>query len=607
MPYVASWRRAVNSKQEAVQALFGTSNAVWRIETRHESFLLLLSLYKKFPDLRETLCEQIVAGPPRGLFDEKVTQERIDSYVFEILSALHAKDPALPAAAHKRLEVIRAAYPEWKASGHEGMSQWMEVGWVGRRVDAESLKSLAAETILEFIESFKPQWKTSLRDLCEAIGVRISQEPEWGFIALKSISEGIEGLPGDALNPILWGMRATLSDKSTKLDSDSASRLIDILAELVGRSPIPQAWSSLPSLIKDIAEVFKLPAARWDAVGKRLQLLFSDFDFERSESEQKVRWLDRAINHPYGDLTQLYLKLAQDHVNELSAVGQPLTMESRSQDFLDRMYESYGLGSRYGYTLVSERLAWMEAVAPVFAERMREWFDWKEHQERSRVVWSGYFWSRTLSRALVSDFESTYEIAAQHHDDFAESERDGLASHLAAVFWFHPELAARLPHLAARIDSDIRLKILHGWKHHLESATPDAAVAFFDGVILPYWDWCATQRFFSDAGGQRERFGFWQLLSKSYAAFPRAVRKALERTPAKSDSVHLIVDELVKDFMLQYPEELVDLLRAWLDILPYPSWHEKEWRKVWETLQEAKPRNLAKLENEMARRGLDMR
>lgn len=585
--------------------LFDESHALWRIEPRHEAFLLLHFLYEKYTSLREILCEKIVAGPPEGLL-KGAKQRNIDGYIYEILTSLVEKDLPLSPIAQKRLDEISCTYPSWTPLRHQGMSHWMESGSVNRGIDSNNIKLLASKDIVDQIVSFKPAWNSSLRDFCEPIGIRISQEPDWGFRTLESLKNSINKIPVDALNPMLWGIRATLKDKSTKIDNNLSVKLIGVLDLLVEQLPSPEAWSSLPSVLKDLIETFGLDVQIWNSIGKRLQNLFTNFDFDRTDSERPVRWLDNAINHPYGDLTALYLKVAQEHINKLSQTGQPLTLESRAQDFFDHMSTTYSRGSRYGYTLIAERMAWMETVAPLFSERMRKWFDWDENSEKFLVAWSGYLWSRTLSRLLVSDFTSTYEIAAQHHAAFGESERDGLGSHLAAVFWFHTELSPRLQVVALTIDSKIRLDMLHGWDNHLKSATPEVAVAFFEKLIFPYWDWCATQPFFSNITGQKERFFFWKLLAHSYTAFPMAVKKALERLPQASNSLHLFIDELTNDSMLEYPEDLVDLLNAWATISEHPQWNEKEWRKVWDKLKIANPKNLDQLENNLARRGLTL-
>ncbi|MEW6669034.1 MAG: hypothetical protein AB1512_27815 [Thermodesulfobacteriota bacterium] len=598
---------AVNN-QHVLDVLFGQSNALWRYETRHEALLLLQALYAKAAELRDMLCERIVAGPPVGVLGPEVRQEDIDRAVFDILSSLQSKGMPLSSAGQKRLKGIREDNPTWMYADPTEISAFIERGRVARNVDVESVKTLEPQKVADAIRSCQPERKTSLRDRCESIGVRIAQEPKWGLTALAALGEHVGGLPEGSLNSILWGIRASLTDKSSKLDRETGKLLIDVLGELIARLPSPKAWSSLPSILNDLADKLELDAAVWDPLGQHLQKLFENFDYDRPEEERPVEWLQRVINHPYGDLAQLYLKLAQREVNSLSSSGLPLALNMRCSQFLAAMSDTYGKGSRYGYCLVAEHLAWMEAVSPEYAEIMRNWFEWGAKEDRALVTWSGYLWSRVFSRVLVEQFESTYLPTALRYKQFGESERRGLASHIAAVLWFDQEMFPHLKRVASAVDAGLRLDILGEWKNHLQNANPDSAERFFHKVVFPFWEWCSCNDFFIGDDGNRERFAFWMLLPYSNNAFPEASRRAIDLKPSKKlESTHWFIRALTTESMLKYPNELVELLLVLSELDPYPHLEDKEWRAIWNKLKDKGPKRLNDLENALARRDVALR
>jgi hypothetical protein len=380
--------------------------------------------------------------------------------------------------------------------------------------------------------------------------------------------------------------------------------LLDKLGSMVEKRPSPTMWSSLPSLLQNLLAKFALPIESWNELAIRLASIFQAFDYERSKEETPIEWRHRAINHPYGDTAELYLTLAQQHVKVLSEAGKALALEPHAESFFSHMLAHYNVGSRYGLCLLAPWLSWMEAVSPNFAESLYPVFDWITEGERPLVVWSGYLWSNTLSCRLVQDFEATYIHAGKRHYEFASQERRGLANHVSAVFWFHPDRVDLLYQFAIVVDSELRVEVLRGWKSHLENARAESANKFFDTIVFPYWDWCARQDFFSGDNGDKEQFAFWELVPISFESFPEACRRAIQRRPSKIVQFGLFVEDAVNDSTLRYPNELTELLIALLEFDPNPHWQAKGWRRSWQALKDAGAKRLSDLENMLARKGV---
>lgn len=589
----------------ALDILLGEGNALWRKETRHESMLLMRALYKTGAGAREKISAAILQGPPPDhLRDED--NEGVDWHIFEMLSLLESENLPLRPEAQQALYGIRERHPKWTPKPYPDMSMWIESGGTDKSVSIDEIKSVAPEDIPNKIITFEDGWKKSRRDFCEAIGALIAHDPDWGLQAIDALRLNVKNLPVDAINPILWGIRATLTDNTIRIEMEGIVALLNKFDSMIQSMPIPAMWTSLPSLLSHLVRQYELSTASWNELGVRLASIFEAFDYERSEEREPIDWHHRAINHPYGDLTELYLNLAQQHVNLLLRTEKPMSLEPQAEKFFSQVLDNYNWGSRYGLCLLAQRLSWLEAVSREFAGVLLSVFNWAQGGERPLVGWSGYLWSNTLSRSLVENFALTYALAAQRHSAFGSQERRALASHVSAVFWFHPDRVNLLYQFASAVDSEVRTALLRGWKTHLKNAQEASAKGFFDSIVFPYWDWCERQDFFRGNIADKERFGFWELVPLSFSSFPESYRRALQRRPSAIDNLGLFVPDAVNESTLRYPNELSELLIAALECDPHPQWQEKDWRQSWHALKDTGARRLTDFENALARKGISL-
>jgi hypothetical protein len=584
--------------------LFGKGNALWRIETRNEAMLLMRALYKSEAGSREKITAAILAGPPPQLLAKGDEETNWD--IFEMFSFLETEHLPLLAEAQRRLGEIRQQNPEWKSNKDRSAAIWTEARRGPENIATEVITSIKPEDIPNNIATFKDSWERSRRGFCEGIGVSIAHDPEWGGRVMNALQLNVETLPLDSINPILWGIRTTLTDNTIKIGKEDVVALLNKFGSVLDRRPVPSMWTSLPSLVRHLIGKYELSIAVWGGLGMRLASLFEDFDYERSEEKEPIEWHHRAINHPYGDVTELFLNLAQEQVNVLLRSEQPLSLEPQAEQFFSQMLANYNCGSRYGLCLLAQRLSWMEAVSPKFAALLLSIFDWTQGGERPLVAWSGYLWSNTLSRSLVANFETTYTSAATRHREFASQERRGLANHVSVVFWFHPNRVNLLCQFASVVDSEVRVALLHSWKTHLKNAEEESVKRFFDNIVFPYWDWCARQDFFRSDIADKERFGFWELVPYSFAIFREASQRAIMRRPSTIDYLGLFVRDAVNGSTLRYPDELTELLIAALECDPHPQWQEKDWRQSWYALKDTSTKRLTDLENALAKKGISL-
>jgi hypothetical protein len=583
--------------------LFGKGNALWRIETRNEAMLLMRALYKSEAGSHGKITAAILAGPPPKLLGVD-GDEKADWDIFEILSFLESEHLPLIPEAQRKLREIRQQNPEWKSNKYDSATIWTEAGRGPENINAEAITSVEAEDIPNKIVTFKDTWENSRRGFCEGIGVSIARDPEWGRRVMNLLQLNVETLPLDSINPILWGIRATLTDNTIKIEKEDIVALLNKFRSMIDSRPLPTMWTSLPSLLKHAVGKYELSIASWTELGTRLASLFEAFDYERSEEREPIEWHQRAINHPYGDVTELFLNLAQEQVNILLRAEKPLSLDPQAEHFFFQVLNNYNVGSRYGLCLLAQRLRWLEAISRDFAEVLLSAFDWAQGGERPLVAWSGYLWSNTLSRSLVDSFDRAYVLAAKRHTELATGERRGLASHVSAVFWFDPQRVDLLYQFASAVDSQLRLELLRGWKRHLQNAQEESVKKFSDAILFPYWDWCARQDFFRGANADKERFGFWELAPFLFTYFPDACGRATQRRPSIIDHLGLFVRDAVNESTLRYPDDLTELLIAVLECDPHPQWEEEDWREGWHALKNSGAKRLTDLENALAKKGV---
>jgi hypothetical protein len=584
--------------------LFGRRNALWRIEIRNEAMLLMRALYKSETESREKITAAILAGPPAQLLAEGHEEANWD--IFEMLSFLESEHLPLLPEAQRRLGEIRQQNPEWKSNKDDKATIWTEAGRGPENITTEVITSIEPEDIPNKIVTFKDSWEKSRREFCEGIGVSIARDPEWGRRVMNALQLNVETLPLDSINPILWGIRATLTDNTIKIGKEDIVALLNKFGSMIDSRPLPTMWTSLPSLLKHVIGKYDLSIESWTEMGIRLGSLFEAFDYERSEEREPIGWHQRAINHPYGDVTELFLNLAQQQVNILLRSEKPLSLEPQAEKFFSQVLANYNIGSRYGLCLLAQRVRWLEAISRDFTEVLLSAFDWTQGGERPLVAWAGYLWSNRLSRGLVERFENAYALAAKRHAEFGTGERRGLASHVSAVFWFYPDRVNLLYQFASAVDSQLRVELLRGWKRHLQNAQEESVKKFSDAILFPYWDWCARQDFFRGANADKERFGFWELTPFLFAYFPDACGRATQRQPSTIDHLGLFVRDAVNESTLRYPDDLTELLIAVLECDPHPQWQEDDWREAWHALKNSGAKRLTDLENALAKKEIPL-
>lgn len=231
---------------------------------------------------------------------------------------------------------------------------------------------------------------------------------------------------------MLWGIRTALTNAQDTVDDAFAQQLFKLLVQLTELRPDPVMWTSLPSVLKELVKQKLVSLESWHQYAIQLFTMFESYDYER-EDEKPIEWIQRAINHPVGDIFDLYFELAQENVQAQIKSGEEILIGLEAEHFFSMVLRKYDRGSRYALCLLAQHFSWIEAVSSNLADLMRPAFVWNKNEERALVTWSGFLWGGALSKKLTAEFEDSYLETGKHCTLFARVEKEGLARHVAAT------------------------------------------------------------------------------------------------------------------------------------------------------------------------------
>ena len=593
--------------KENILSFLLEQDKLWQSETKHEAMRLLKSLYESSPEHREKLINYILIGPPLSRGKDSEDDKRYTEHkVFTMLEYLKEQGLELTQRGEKYLKEINEKYPKWKLGRDADIENPGYGGWHKNPFTIEDIHSKAPKEVALMLRDYEETWERERGDFCNTVGAVCRQYPEWCLELFDHLNDILTELPEDTINHIIWGLRTTNEKEKVAWNLEQVNRLVNIFQKMVEKRPVAKFWTSLPGLLQNWQKTYKAGLDFFSNLLNRLATIFKSFDYEREKKGDPVEWIQRAANHPYGDLTELYLAYAQQRVAEQKKAGINYDISPELINFFEFTIDNYDYGTRYGLCVLGRWLSWFEAIVPAWTEKkLVPAFNWATNKEMALIAWSGYLWNSTLSRYLSKLFDDYFLDAAQHYKEFGKEEQKGLTTHVAALIWFKDIELADLKKFTLLIDREGRINILAMWQLHLDKAEKPIAESFWNTTIIPYWDWCERQRYLALPSGNTERSKFWELIPYSYQVFTKAVKRAVNLAPSGLDRVYSFLEELLKtDFSAIYPEAFTNLLLAFIKAEQNPRWHKNEWEKLWDSVKNSGAKRLGKLKDELARDGV---
>ncbi|MFZ5517686.1 MAG: hypothetical protein ACOY90_13650 [Candidatus Zhuqueibacterota bacterium] len=588
------------NKQEIIDILF-TDNLFWDLETHQEAKELFKQAFERYPELREKLLSKINLGLSKEIevgTEEKETDEFYEYIIYDTLSELKAAKYKIPNESELKFQDILKRHPEWKKENFKKNKTEYKYGLS----QDKDINSMNPDEILDFLLQLKNVSSHDLYEYAGRVGYRCSNDFNFCKTLFNKIKSKLKDFPDDIMNPIIWDLRPDLEKKEIKWENSQIEEFIEILAVLMKSRPEGKFWHSIPTLLERWYDIRDKNPDDWPEFYKLCRDIFTDFDFDRRGINSRTDWMTDALNHPFGTMTQIYLKYAMKIVNEKRKNEEHLVIPWNLLDFFEYIINNYNKGSRYGLCLTTQYLSWFEAVEPEWTiNKLLPLFLSEEVTEQNLLAWTGYLWSNVLSKEIIKLYDDTYLKIVNQYDQFNEQVRNGFIYHNAYIFWVQKTKLENLYLISSLIDQNGRRLLIDAWEDKLKNANAALAEQIWQQVLLPYWKWSTQQGFFSLPDGNDLRIDFWRLIPFSYGIFKKAVRLAIDFSPEKIEHVGTFADDLTKvKFAHRETDEFLDFLISLIKVDAYPCWQKEEWLQLWDIVKECPKSNI--LKDELAKK-----
>ena len=404
---LAATERPILSPSEAVEMLL-EDNAwwLWSAETQREKFKLLATHSAQIePEIARRLEEAILAGPPRGMFQEDLSgdewEQLVDREAWLHLSKLQSFGNQLSADAVTRLDTLQERYPGWALTDDDRneSATWLESPH-GITPETLMLHSQLAQLPVEGRVEFLADQSGEFHE--EKIGSFKSLATKQGELVIETLRYLADT---ENWHPEIWAAGLVGLADNTEIDS---SEFLSVLLRADDALLQEKAWAM----------------AHWiDAISPRLKSPDIESDYSDVESDY---WLlfDRllsasptypglvertdqiiiaAINHPVGILTKSFLsRLAARKLSKNDGLREPEVL-ARLEALLSHQKAHGFLAS----VILISRLSYFHFVDPDWCKRsLIPLLDWST-SEYPNFYWAGFLWVlRGLSIDLAASIAS---------------------------------------------------------------------------------------------------------------------------------------------------------------------------------------------------------
>jgi hypothetical protein len=368
----------------------------WSTDTKRESLRLLVRQGSHVaPEAQGHLEASILAGPPREMYRNDIEpedwQNLVDQSVWLHLAKLKSSGARLSKAAAQRLDALSGANPEWKLADNERdeFSHWMSgTGDPDARnfhkVDHAPRKR---GELVDWLKNSKPSaspfsedtWRDICRDRFFHSAFALCDLAQEGLWLTERWREAMQAWSEDARALRSWRFIAPL------VQTMPDELLKDIAGSLTW-------WLETVSKSLDRHENIFLDLCR------RILTLVDEVDVDTDQ------FVNRAINHPVGQVTQallnLWFKREPNDGDRLPAELEPFFTQLCNTDIAR---------FRNGRVLLASRLIALFRVDRPWTEtHLLPLFDWEIDALEARAAWEGFLWSPRLYAPLLIAFKTQF-------------------------------------------------------------------------------------------------------------------------------------------------------------------------------------------------------
>lgn len=451
---------------------------LWSSETRREVCRLLVQQGHSLGTvLREQLEEAILAGPPRDIFKEDMSEEKYQEYT-QYLSWLLLKklsrNSSLSLHVRSRLEQMEQEDPRLRREPDE---QEEFPVWVGSPQDATSspvATSALPQTcdgIARWVKkndlffSRREQWRQLCRERgqdCLQALQRLSIENifprEFWWDAVQIWTEAISAT---AFHQELLDWLLLLPDNTLLQLAESCSWWLARCAE--------------GNLLADLASFMKLC---------RRFLFLSDSENSICHSDDTSDIINQALNSQQGNAARALLHIwSNSGLKDNAGLVEPY--RTLFTELCDRheplpIHAHVFLG-RYVITLYRVDRSWTE-------EHLLPLFDWQQNKRDTSALWNGFLWTARFYPDLFSQLQSSFVACSGHYAELGTLGRQyvQLATLIAIemIDDFPPEDFATI---FSTLPVEALPASLHWLKNSIEQLEEDHRATYISDRIIPFF------------------------------------------------------------------------------------------------------------------------
>lgn len=481
---------------------------LWSVQTQREVLrLIVVKAHALSRGLLAKLEELIIAGPPRRMFREGLSNEEwnniVERMVWLRLAKLGSTGVTLRRKTHAHFEHISRANSRWRLADNERdeFSHWMS-----GTGDPDFEDVIQHERAPRDFRGLK-QW------LLKPVEDQFYHEDDWRIICREKLRLAVRtlaSLAADGEWPIVrWeqALQVWSEEKSIKASWHLVAPVLQRIPEdkLIGLAH-PVAWwlEAAAKSLKTHRNIFMEICARVVALPIE----------DSPEVDQPTQ---HAINHPIGQVTQALITywLKQEPTD-----GQKLPQDleiilTNISDVRVRVF-------RHGRVILASNVIPLYRVDRVWTSaRILPLFKWSRAETEARAAWEGFLWSPRLYRPLMLAFKADFLETAKYYDRLDNLDRQyaGLLTYAAldrADTFSVVELSNAMHDLRPEGLVDCAQALLRS----LEGAGEKSS-EFWTNRVEPYWQaiWPKARKLASPALSE-------QLAKLAIAAgesFPRAL------------------------------------------------------------------------------------
>lgn len=378
------------------------SNALWHATSRKETMDLLGELWCTLDeDGRDLLADELLAGPPDELLahlDEEEQQSSRDRRIYDRVTVIErVGEPPLTPALAERMEALRTAYPQWRASPGEQahFSSWMEMSWgPDTRLSPDDLAAMDDAALMETLRTEQDR-REGLLDSWRQLA---AAQPKRAVVVLAQIAAADDPGPADIWEPAWYGLRDAEGESGGATTNEMMALFTQLPDPLFADDDVLRGAVDLLEAKSRVLAGGEEPAIFWQLFDRALAVAGEE-PLAREEIDMNARarrnWVSDAINRPLGRIATAMINMLFGRRPKVGG-GIPDDLKPR----LDALMTPADLSHRYARVIGASRVSYLYAIDPEWTQaNLISSFSWHDEEE-SFAMWQAYAWQARIDPQL---------------------------------------------------------------------------------------------------------------------------------------------------------------------------------------------------------------